>query len=425
MTNITTTTQSGYAPLSVSFTFTTNKTVSASLWNFGDGETSTETNPTHYYTCPGIYSVSLVINSGTVDEDSSFKSNLIIVLHHSPTMPNESCCLGPYEIDCIDCTSGSGTQFVDSTKLYRTCKNVSCSKTCQEIYGDIYTIIDDNDNCPSCKECYLEHKTTLGRIYTVIPSACSVFISGYDFSQDCGECLGQAEEFCFSMDLCEQNSSCATIFSFDNHTFSIRGTKSTCTDGFDCGDCWIAPNAFSESVFGNVPSTSTCIDEEETATTTTETSPDILWHNIPSGDSGIGVDCNAENEITSASEAQSQQHPVIDTMPSGDAIIAFEERVDGAINKISLSEIKTTVKNSVLAWRSHSGGTLVNQGSLSGIITFRIYEKAKVEVGHGIGFLSGPLAGKTYEVLSATQVWDENDFYWEVTFNSDNPLGDS
>lgn len=31
------------------------------LWNFGDGNTSTEQNPTHLYTAPGIYTVKLTV----------------------------------------------------------------------------------------------------------------------------------------------------------------------------------------------------------------------------------------------------------------------------------------------------------------------------------------------------------------------------
>lgn len=33
----------------------------AYLWDFGDGETSTESNPTHIYSRPGKYTVSLTV----------------------------------------------------------------------------------------------------------------------------------------------------------------------------------------------------------------------------------------------------------------------------------------------------------------------------------------------------------------------------
>ena len=47
------------APLTVSFTNSSAGTVSA-LWNFGDGSTSTQLNPTHTYTAAGSYTVTLI-----------------------------------------------------------------------------------------------------------------------------------------------------------------------------------------------------------------------------------------------------------------------------------------------------------------------------------------------------------------------------
>ena len=53
---------SGYAPLTVRFTNRTPGTVDSWLWDFGDGTTSTQANPTHVYTQVGNYTVTL---SGT------------------------------------------------------------------------------------------------------------------------------------------------------------------------------------------------------------------------------------------------------------------------------------------------------------------------------------------------------------------------
>ncbi|NLA32194.1 MAG: PKD domain-containing protein, partial [Methanomicrobiales archaeon] len=49
----------GNAPLSVQFTDESAGNVTAWLWNFGDGNTSTEQSPSHTYETPGIYNVSL------------------------------------------------------------------------------------------------------------------------------------------------------------------------------------------------------------------------------------------------------------------------------------------------------------------------------------------------------------------------------
>jgi PKD repeat protein len=37
-------------------------------WSFGDGATSTERNPVHAYAQPGLYTVSLAVNSATVSD---------------------------------------------------------------------------------------------------------------------------------------------------------------------------------------------------------------------------------------------------------------------------------------------------------------------------------------------------------------------
>lgn len=60
----------GCAPFKVEFT---NQSVSATSfqWNFGDGTTGTETNPTHTFTTPGKYNVSLTIkDSNNIIADS-------------------------------------------------------------------------------------------------------------------------------------------------------------------------------------------------------------------------------------------------------------------------------------------------------------------------------------------------------------------
>jgi PKD repeat protein len=57
-------TRSGPAPLTVTFSnrsYDPDGNPIRSLWDFGDGTTSTEINPTHTYTTPGEYHVSLVV----------------------------------------------------------------------------------------------------------------------------------------------------------------------------------------------------------------------------------------------------------------------------------------------------------------------------------------------------------------------------
>jgi PKD repeat protein len=62
---------SGNAPLTVNFTNTSNGDPTPSyVWDFGDGQTSTATSPSHIYTSQGSYIVKLTASSGGVSDES-------------------------------------------------------------------------------------------------------------------------------------------------------------------------------------------------------------------------------------------------------------------------------------------------------------------------------------------------------------------
>ncbi len=67
----------GSAPLQVQFTSTSSKVTSVQ-WQFGDGGTSTTLNPSHTYTRPGMYTVSLTA-TGSSGSSTNTKTNLIAV----------------------------------------------------------------------------------------------------------------------------------------------------------------------------------------------------------------------------------------------------------------------------------------------------------------------------------------------------------
>ncbi|SCG84728.1 PKD domain-containing protein [Methanobacterium congolense] len=70
-------TTSGSAPLNVQFTDSSIGTPTSWLWDFGDGVTSTEQNPTHTYTKPGNYTVTLTTSNAA---GSSTQTTKITVL---------------------------------------------------------------------------------------------------------------------------------------------------------------------------------------------------------------------------------------------------------------------------------------------------------------------------------------------------------
>lgn len=79
---------SGYAPLSVQFSNQSTGNITSYLWNFGDGNTSTQENPNHTYQNSGSYTVSLTVSNGDL-QDVKTRSNCIQVNTPSePTLSN-------------------------------------------------------------------------------------------------------------------------------------------------------------------------------------------------------------------------------------------------------------------------------------------------------------------------------------------------
>lgn len=68
---------SGQAPLTVQFTDTSRGAVTSYFWNFSDGSTSSQRNPAHTFTTPGLYNVFLTITGAG---GSSFASGQVNVL---------------------------------------------------------------------------------------------------------------------------------------------------------------------------------------------------------------------------------------------------------------------------------------------------------------------------------------------------------
>ncbi len=73
----------GTAPLTVTFTDASSGEITAYLWNFGDGITSTVQNPSHTYTAAGVYTVSLTV-SGPGGSDSLTRTDYITVNEPPP-----------------------------------------------------------------------------------------------------------------------------------------------------------------------------------------------------------------------------------------------------------------------------------------------------------------------------------------------------
>lgn len=69
----------GKVPHKVNFEDTSSGDISSRLWNFGDGETSRDSNPTHLYSKSGMYDVSLTVNDVTGNEHTSTRRGYVRV----------------------------------------------------------------------------------------------------------------------------------------------------------------------------------------------------------------------------------------------------------------------------------------------------------------------------------------------------------
>ncbi len=87
----------GPAPLTIAFTDESIVTAVSWVWNFGDGQTSTEANPTHEYPVPGIYTVSLTVETADTTTYSKTKRNYIVATAVDSTVPG----LPAYQFDRV------------------------------------------------------------------------------------------------------------------------------------------------------------------------------------------------------------------------------------------------------------------------------------------------------------------------------------
>ena len=70
-------------------------TITSWLWHFGDGETSTDQNPSHTYTASGVYTVSLTVQT---DYGMSIETKADYILVTDPVGPTALFSGGPTSV---------------------------------------------------------------------------------------------------------------------------------------------------------------------------------------------------------------------------------------------------------------------------------------------------------------------------------------
>lgn len=138
------------------------------IWNFGDGNTSTDFAPTHFYTSPGTYTVTLIAADtlGCYESDSTEIEVTIGIFEGSVVQPPAPICPGiPYELEASGGANyaWSPAQFLNDSTLANPIATVFqptlftvvisdvCGTDVQTVFLDVYgadaNSIDDFSMC--------------------------------------------------------------------------------------------------------------------------------------------------------------------------------------------------------------------------------------------------------------------------------------
>jgi PKD repeat protein len=98
---------SGFAPLTVSFTDASSEGPTTWLWNFGDSGTSTLQNPSHTYTAPGTYTVSLTATNANGSDTATKTSYITVSAVQIPT--------ADFTASATTIDAGQSVTFTDTT----------------------------------------------------------------------------------------------------------------------------------------------------------------------------------------------------------------------------------------------------------------------------------------------------------------------
>jgi PKD repeat protein len=115
LTSFTSNVTRGPAPLSVGFTDTSNNTPTSWKWKFGDDATSTDQNPTHKYTEPGTYTVSLTAKNSAGSNTTKMTDYITVTLVGVPVVSFTADMRSgtiPFTIQFSDTSSNSPTSWL-------------------------------------------------------------------------------------------------------------------------------------------------------------------------------------------------------------------------------------------------------------------------------------------------------------------------
>ena len=121
---------SGSAPLVVSFTDMSTNTPTSWQWNFGDGNTSSQQNPTHTYNVAGNYSVSLTVSNAHGSDNETKHGYINVSDNGNGDWPIDN------DTEVVDVLNpATGKTWMDRNL---GASRAATSSTDAEAYGDLY-----------------------------------------------------------------------------------------------------------------------------------------------------------------------------------------------------------------------------------------------------------------------------------------------
>ncbi len=351
-----------------------------------------------------------------------------------------SCTYGPYKITS-NLEAVSEFAFIDHALSRRVVAFVNCSESVTLPCVDA-AALHVEDGCPEgCKILWYECPSEMGRQYTILPTPCGVKITSFEngliATDSCDATQFGSELFCFgktytNLGIFNSPDKSATTFEFDGHGFTVKGMEGDCNELYGCPECQINSQV---TTFEDLPTPPEDASAPEPPTTNDPVSdidvPETIvipaegrskWHwDATTSEFGTDTLCEEEKPLTSwaggsgedLDDCFSNDNPSIATLPSGHTVVAYENRREDGIAKISVAILSSSVGENIRSHRKLGTGTLINDlVEAGGVATFIVYEDMHIPVNgdfkpqadERIGFLTGPLAGSLFSITRLERI---------------------
>ncbi len=158
----------GPEPLRVDFTDLSYSSgeIAGRSWDFGDGEASDQTNPTHYYQSPGLYTVNLTVWEADGDVDSEVRTDFISV---SDVQPNQT---------VVDQASRAWSPIIglETTGVLASQDSCIAPSAPNEIHGHNQGLVIDSHGSKT----YLEYELGPGQVSgNVLRATLALYLSNF------------------------------------------------------------------------------------------------------------------------------------------------------------------------------------------------------------------------------------------------------